>query len=514
VSTTTEELAAPPRQTHRALVLTALVVAMFLAAIEGTIVATAMPSIAARLGGFSLYGWVFSSYLLMQAVTTPIFGKLADLFGRKPVFIAGVLIFLVGATLCGFAQSMGTLVAFRFLQGIGAGAVLPMSATLAGDLYSLQERGRIQGYLASVWGVSSILGPLAGGLIVDHVAWPWIFWLNLPFGLVSVALIATFLHESVEHRTRSIDFAGTALLLVGLSAMMLALTQAESWGLRPAGMLAGVALLTLLLFLRQQRAAADPLMHFELWSNPIIRRGNLAILCAGIAMIGLITFLPTFVQGVLGGSALAAGFTLSGMSIGWPIASVVAGRSFLKVGVRSLVRAGGIFVVAGSLVIGLFAVQGAVWAGLGAFLMGMGFGLLNTTYIVAIQTSVPWAQRGVATATNMLMRNLGNAIGAAMLGGLLNLRLAQYIERRGLGSTISLDSVRDLIQDGAGTPAGGGGAAMDVLQAGLSSSLVLVFWSVAAFSVAILAISWGVPDLAGERMQESEVRSEKAGFDG
>jgi predicted MFS family arabinose efflux permease len=357
--------------------------------------------------------------------------------------------------------------------------------------------------------VSSILGPLAGGLIVEHVAWNWIFWLNLPFGLVSVGLIAAFLHESVEHRRRSIDFAGTALLLVGLSAMMLALTQAEDWGLRPAALLAGVALVTLVLFLRQQKAAPDPVMHFELWSNPIIRRGNLAILCAGIAMIGLITFLPTFVQGVLGGSALAAGFTLSGMSIWWPIASVVAGRSFLRVGVRSLVRAGGLFVVAGSLVIGLFAVRGAVWAGLGAFLMGMGFGLLNTTYIVAIQTSVPWAQRGVATATNMLMRNLGNAIGAAMLGGLLNLRLAQYIERRGLGSTISLDSVRGLIQDGGGVPAGEG-AAMAVLQAGLSSSLVLVFWTVAAFSVAILAISWAVPDLAEERIQESEVRSRTA----
>ena len=284
---------------------------MFLAAIEGTIVATAMPSIAARLGGFSLYSWVFSSYLLMQAVTTPVFGKLADLYGRKPVFIVGVSIFLVGAVLCGFAQSMGMLVAFRFVQGIGAGAVLPMSATLAGDLYSLKERGRIQGYLASVWGISSILGPLAGGIIVDHVDWHWIFWLNLPFGVISIALIAWFLHETVEHRSRSIDFAGAGLLLAGLSAAMLALTQAEDWGARWALALALGAAVTLFLFLRQQRSAPDPMMHFELWSNPIIRLGNLAILCAGIAMIGLITFLPTFVQGVLGGSALAAGFTLS-----------------------------------------------------------------------------------------------------------------------------------------------------------------------------------------------------------
>ena len=483
--------------------LTALVVAMFLAAIEGTIVATAMPSIAARLGGFSLYSWVFSSYLLMQAVTTPVFGKLADLYGRKPVFIVGVSIFLVGAVLCGFAQSMGMLVAFRFVQGIGAGAVLPMSATLAGDLYSLKERGRIQGYLASVWGISSILGPLAGGIIVDHVDWHWIFWLNLPFGVISIALIAWFLHETVEHRSRSIDFAGAGLLLAGLSAAMLALTQAEDWGARWALALALGAAVTLFLFLRQQRSAPDPMMHFELWSNPIIRLGNLAILCAGIAMIGLITFLPTFVQGVLGGSALAAGFTLSGMSLGWPLASVLAGRTFIRLGVRTLVRKGGVFVSAGAVVVGLFAAEGAFVAAFGAFLMGLGFGLLNTTYIVAIQTSVPWAQRGVATATNMLMRNLGNAIGAAMLGGVLNLRLAAYIDRHGLSSSISLDSVRDLIQHGEGGALSAPPAVLAVLQDGLSVSLGLVFWAVAAFAVAILLISWRVPDLHPDQIDEN-----------
>lgn len=496
-----ESVQAPPRQTHRALVLTALVVAMFLAAIEGTIVATAMPSIAARLGGFSLYSWVFSSYLLMQAVTTPVFGKLADLYGRKPVFIAGVTIFLAGSLLCGLAPSMGMLVAFRFVQGIGAGAVLPMSATLAGDLYSLEERGRIQGYLASVWGISSIVGPLAGGVIVEHVAWNWIFWLNLPFGVISITLIGLFLHERVEHRARRIDYTGAGLLLAGLSALMLALTQVEVWGAAPAGLLAAAGIGALLLFHRQQKRAVDPMMHLELWTNPIIRKGNLAVLCAGIAMIGLITFLPTFVQGVLGGSALAGGFTLSGMSLGWPIASVVAGRTFIRFGVRTLVRAGGVFVTVGALVVALFATRGAVVAGAGAFLMGAGFGLLNTTYIVAIQTSVPWAQRGVATATNMLMRNLGNAVGAAMLGGLLNLRLARYIESRGLEGVVSLDSVRELIMSEGAQVTAAASEALAALQDGLTVSLLLVFWTVAVFAVAILAISWRVPDLHPEQIE-------------
>lgn len=486
--------------------LAALVVAMFLAAIEGTIVATAMPSIAGRLGGFSLYSWVFSSYLLMQAVTTPLFGKLADLFGRKPVFVVGVSVFLVGALLCGFAESMGALVAFRVIQGIGAGAVLPMSATIAGDLYTVRERGRIQGYLASVWGISSILGPLAGGIIVEHVAWRWIFWLNIPFGIASIALISLFLHESVEHRDRSVDYVGAGLLLAGLAGFMLALTQAEAWGAGPALLLAGAAGAVLLLFHRQQRRAPDPMMHFELWANPIIRRGNLAILCAGIAMIGLITFLPTYVQAVLGGSALAGGFTLSAMSIGWPLASVVAGRAFVRLGVRTLVRAGGVAVTAGALVVALLADVGAPHAAAGAFLMGAGFGLLNTTYIVAIQTSVSWAQRGVATATNMLMRNLGNAVGAAMLGGVLNLALSRHIARHGLAGTISLDSVRDLVPHGEGVPAvpAAAGAALEVLQGGLSESILLLFWIVAAFSVAILVLSWRVPDLEPGQIEQAD----------
>lgn len=487
------------RRTHRPLVLTALVMAMFLAAIEGTIVATAMPSIAAKLGGFSLYSWVFSAYLLMQAVTTPIFGKLADLFGRKPVFIGGVLVFLLGSALCGLASSMPVLVAFRFLQGAGAGAVLPISSTLAGDLYSLEERGRIQGYLASVWGVSSVVGPLAGGLIVQHADWHWIFWLNVPFGLVAVLLVGLFLHESIAHRERSIDFAGAALLLAGLSTLMLALTQSGTWSRGAVGGLVGASALATLLFARQQRRAADPMMHLELWANRVIRLGNLAILMIGVAMIGLISFLPTYVQGVLGRTALVAGFALSGMTLGWPLASVVAGRLFVRLGVRTIVRAGSVAAFAGTTLVALLARHGPAAAAAGAFVTGVGFGLLNTTYIVAIQSSVPWTQRGVATASNMLMRNVGNALGAAVLGGVLNTMLRGYLERRGLADRASMDSVRDLIGEAAPDVA----AAVDpsllpLLQTGLAQGLQLVFWAIALFAGLALLLSWRVPDLPRE----------------
>lgn len=479
------------RRTHRPLVLTGMVLAMILAAIEGTIVATAMPSIVSKLGGFALYSWVFSSYLLMQAVMTPVFGKLSDLYGRKLVLMAGVVVFLIGSVLCGLATTMTGLIAFRFIQGAGAGAVLPMTATLAGDLYSLEERGRVQGYLASVWGVSSVVGPLAGGIIVETADWHWIFWLNVPFGLVALLLIGRYLHEHVEHRERRIDVQGASLLLVGLSSLMLALTQGGEWGWSTVGGLVAAAGVALVLFLRRQRTAPDPMMHLELWGVRIIRVGNIAILVAGVAMIGLITFLPTYVQGVLGRSALVAGFALSAMSIGWPIASVAAGRLFVRVGVRRLVRAGGTAVTAGAFWIALLAAQGPVYVGIGSFVMGMGFGLLNTTFIVAIQTSVAWAQRGVATASNMLMRNLGNAIGAALFGGVLNLSMTRWLARRGLADDVSLESIRGLMAEGA-VPLDPATAAL--LQQGLAGSLQLVFWGIAACAATILIVSWHVPD--------------------
>src|SRR3954466_5904696 len=238
--------------THRKRVFFGLLLAMFMAAIEATIVATALPSIAAEIGGFSLYSWVFSSFLLMQAVSIPIFGKVSDLLGRKPAFIAGVGIFLLGSVLCGFAPSMGWLVAFRFVQGMGAGAVQPIVVTLAGDLYPLEERGRVQGYLSSVWGFSSIVGPLAGGLMVHQFGWQWIFWMNVPFGVIAVVLIALYLHEDVGSRERSVDYPGAVLLLGALGPLMLALTQASEWGLAAAAGLVALSALGFVLFVRQE----------------------------------------------------------------------------------------------------------------------------------------------------------------------------------------------------------------------------------------------------------------------
>jgi EmrB/QacA subfamily drug resistance transporter len=466
--------------THRKLVFAGLLLAMFMGAIEATIVATAMPSIASELGGFALYSWVFSSYLLMQAVTIPAFGKLSDMIGRKPVFVAGVVIFLIGSVLCGFARTMPWLIAFRFMQGFGAGAVQPITTTLAGDLYSLEERGRIQGYMSGVWGISSILGPLAGGIIVHSVGWPWIFWINIPIGIAAIALVVINLHETVDIPvTRSIDYAGATLLLGGVGALMLALTQSGTWGVEVLLPLAGASVVAFILFVRQERRAPDPLMALSLWENGLIRYANIAGLTSGILMIGMITFLPTYVQGVLGGSALLAGFTLSVMTVGWPLSAFAAGKRIARLGVRRFVRFGGVALMVGALIVATLASTGALAAGVGSFIIGIGLGLVNTTTLVAIQASVSWSQRGVATATNMLMRILGQALGAAMFGGLLNWRLAAWLKRNGASESISLERMQT----------------SPLLREGLARGLHLVFWGVALFGFITLIVAWRIPEL-------------------
>ncbi|CQR47951.1 Multidrug resistance protein 3 [Paraliobacillus sp. PM-2] len=422
------------KQTRRPLVLVALILSMFMAAIEGTIVATAMPNIVADLGGFSLYSWVFSAFLLMQAVTILIFGKLSDLYGRKPIYVIGVVIFLIGSILCGLAPTMTLLVIFRIIQGIGAGAVQPIITTMVGDMYSIKERAKIQGYLASVWGISSIAGPLFGGFIVKFADWAWIFWLNIPLGILGLIGVILFFHEEVSKEKKTIDYTGASLFFISVSALIIVLVQggtAWHWNSIPIISLLSLFILGFSLFLWQEHRAKTPMMPLHLWKNKLITIANLITLISGMIILGLSSFLPTYVQGVMGYSPIIAGFTLSTMSIGWPIASTTAGHLVLKIGFRPTAILGGIaLVTGGTLFMFLEPGNGPIYAGFSSFVIGLGMGLTSTTFIVAIQNSVDWKTRGAATSLTMFMRIIGSATGTAILGGVLNQRMNQLLEKQ------------------------------------------------------------------------------------
>jgi EmrB/QacA subfamily drug resistance transporter len=473
--------------TKKPFVLAAVMLAMFMGAIEATIVSTAMPAIVGDLGGFALYSWVFSAYLLMNAVTVLIYGKLSDLFGRKPVLTFGIIIFLIGSILCGFAESMTALIIFRLIQGFGAGAVMPIATTIVGDIYTKEERAQVQGYLSSVWGISAIMGPAIGGLLVEFVSWRYVFWVNIPLGILAIAGLWLFLHENVERKKHQIDYAGAVLLTVAISSLMFVLVEGGTnwaWNSIEAISLLAVSVIAFILFILQEQKAAEPMMPFNIWKEKPILIANLASLTTGVMLIGISSFLPAFVQGVMERSPIVAGFTLTTMSIGWPIASAAAGKLLLKIGFRSTSVIGGVFLIAGSIMfVTLTPEAGPVWAAAGSFLVGAGMGLTTTAFIVSIQSTVEWNQRGIATAANMFMRNLGNTIGAALLGGILNSQIKSYIQQNGEGidDSLSLDSANVLLNEEARNSMDAG--IKEILQNGLTISLHSVYYAVLIFAV-------------------------------
>jgi EmrB/QacA subfamily drug resistance transporter len=437
------------KETRRPFVLAAVMLAMFMAAIEATIVATAMPSIVAELGGFSLFSWVFSVYLLMQVITIPIYGKLSDLFGRIPVFTVGVIIFLIGSILCGFAETMTMLIIFRLIQGVGAGAVQPIAMTIVGDMYSIEERAKIQGYLAGVWGVSSVIGPALGGFFVIYTDWAWVFWVNIPIGIISILGLLFFLKEDVEKKKHQIDFLGIGLLFVSIGALMIIFVRggvAWPWFSMPIMLLWGLFILGFIAFIFQEKRALEPVVPLSIWKHPVIVVANVASLTSGALLMGVTTFLPTYVQGVMERTPMEAGFALAMMSIGWPLASTFAGRFMLKVGFRLTAICGGLMLIIGAVFFVVLRPEyGPVWAAAGSFMVGVGMGLATTTFVVSVQSSVEWKQRGVATASNMFMRTMGTAIGASLLGGILNTRMVSYFNDHPQQAELALDI--DLINE-------------------------------------------------------------------
>lgn len=485
------------KQTNRPLVLAAVMLAMFMGAIEATIVSTAMPAVVSDLGGFGLYSWIFSAYLLMNAVTVLIYGKLSDLFGRKPILSFGIVVFLIGSILCGFASSMKMLILFRLIQGFGAGAVMPIATTIVGDIYTKEERAKIQGYLSSVWGISAISGPAIGGLLVQYASWHYVFWINIPLGLLSMAGLWLFLHENVEKKKHQIDYLGAILLTLAISSLMYLFVEGGSgiaWNSLQAISLLSIFVVTFVLFFFQERRAAEPVMPFNIWRERSIFIANITSLTTGIMLIGISSFLPAFVQGVMEQTPIVAGFTLTAMSVGWPIASALSGRMLITLGYRITSIIGGIALIIGSIVfVTMTAETGPFLTAVGSFIVGVGMGLTSTAFIVSIQSTVSWQQRGIATAANMFMRNVGNTIGAALLGGILNNGLQKFFNQSETqtGVKLTVESTNSLLKetDRSKLP----DSLVHVLQNGLTVSLHSVYFVVFLFAVLSLLFILFIP---------------------
>lgn len=411
-------------RSERGPILVAVMLCVGLVAIDATILATAVPSVVKDLGGFSQFPWLFSIYLLAQAVSVPIYGKFADMVGRKPMMLLGVALFLTGSILCGAAWSMGSLIAFRALQGLGAGAVNPIAMTIIGDIYSVAERARVQGYVASVWGMASVIGPTLGGVFSDYLSWRWIFFVNVPVGVAAAYMLIRKFDEKVTSKKHSIDYLGAVLLTTGCSLLILGLLEGGvqwAWnsGLSVTTLAGGVVLL--ILFALVERRVKEPILPPWVFRYRVLNGSSAASLLVGVLVIGLTSYVPLYVQVVLGRGALVAGLAVATLSIGWPIASSFAGYFYLRIGFRNTAYIGAVGVILGLAI--LLTVDGSstVYHLSGAcFVIGTGLGFIAAPTLVAAQSAVGWQKRGVVTGANQFARSIGSAIGVAAFGAIAN----------------------------------------------------------------------------------------------
>jgi EmrB/QacA subfamily drug resistance transporter len=425
-------------------VFSGLMLGMLLSALDQTIVATALPTIVGELGGLEHLSWIITAYLLTSTASMPLYGKLSDLFGRKLLFQFAIIVFLVGSALSGAAQSMLQLIGSRAVQGLGAGGIITMSQAMIGDILSPRERGRYQGYMGTVFAIASVAGPLLGGLFTDHLTWRWVFYINLPLGLLALLVTQTVLRLPFRRQKHPIDYLGSALMVGGLSSLLLVTswggTEYPWWSPEIIGLSVGGVLL-LCLFLIQETRAPEPLLPLRLFGEQVFRVGAVIMFVLGLAMFGTVAFLPLYLQVVDGVSATMSGLRLAPLMLGVVVTSVLSGRMISKTGKYRFYPITGTAITT----LGLFllsrlnAGSGLLEESAYMLVLGVGLGMIMQVIVLAVQNAVPYRDLGAATAGANLFRSLGAAFGVAIFGSILNNRLDYYLPR--LVPTASLHGI-------------------------------------------------------------------------
>ncbi|WP_445613977.1 MDR family MFS transporter [Geobacillus sp. YF-1] len=395
-------------------VMVSIVLAMLVASMDTTIMNTTMPIIANELGGFSLYAWAFASYMITTTVLSPIAGRLSDLFGRKKVFSFGIMFFLIGSLLCGLSQNMVQLVVFRALQGVGAGFMMPFPAIIAGDLFPVEKRGKIQAFFTAMWGISAVLAPLLGSLFVEYATWRWIFYVNIPICLLSLLTLLPY-QEVYEPKRAAVDYMGAALFAAAISLLLLVtVVERGQWWYGAAGALLLVA------FYYFEKRQPSPLVPLSLVHHRTLKWMNINGFVSCVALFGTSSYIPLFLQNVAHLSVFMSGVALLGSSVGWMIAAVPAGKWILRYGYRSLLIIGNVLLVASGLLLALLNESHGFWyVFFIMFLQGLSFGLTSTVGIIGSQQLADAHEKGIATSFFMFCRNIGTAIGVTVMGAFL-----------------------------------------------------------------------------------------------
>lgn len=481
------------------LITIGIMLTVFLASMEGTVVSTAMPTIVSQLGGLSIYSWVFSIYLLTSTTTVPIYGKLSDIYGRKIVHAVSMLLFLIGSVLCGQARTMEQLVVFRAVQGLGAGGILPLAFTIIGEIFSLEQRARLQGVVSGVWGVSSVIGPLLGGFLVDQVSWQWVFYINV-IPIVLAGGVIWFAWQDFTARSQNrgpVDYPGAILLSLSVLTFLLGLESIGStlgWALIAAAVGLFVALLIV------EHRAADPILPLPLFRDRLFTVTILHGILAGWAMFGSISFVPLFVQAVLGTNATQAGISLTPMSLSWTLVSIVTGRLLLSVGYRTLALIGMALLTAGTLLMtGIGTQSTLLQIMLYMAMMGAGMGFSIPSFLIAVQSTVRRDTLGAATSTVQFSRSMGGTIGVSVLGAFLSAQLFTRLTSAGLDP--SALSVNNLLDPVAGASASLNGPLRDALAGSIANLFIVATVAALAGLLAVLFAPRGkIVQLAQENM--------------